>query len=244
MKLTVVGFWGGYPEAGEATSGYLLEYEGFQLLIDCGSGVLSQLQTYIGVDELDAVVISHYHHDHIADIGVLQYARLIQFFNGEKLPTLPIYGHQLDQQGFASLTHAPYTAGMAYNPEEELQIGPFTITFLPTKHPVPCFAMRITAGTSTIVYTADTSYLPELAPFTKGADLFICECNMYAHQDGKDAGHLNSTEAGQIAQEAKVGQLLLTHLPHAGNVADLVQEARVVYDGPIELARSGYIWNV
>jgi ribonuclease BN (tRNA processing enzyme) len=243
MKVTVVGFWGGYPEAGEATSGYLFEHDGFRLLVDCGSGVLAQLQTYIKVNELDAVVLSHYHHDHVADIGVLQYARLIQFFNGTNLPELPIYGHTLDVKGFASLTHEPYTKGVAYDPEEELQIGPFSITFLKTVHPVPCFAMRITAGNSTVVYTADTSYLPELVPFAKNADLLICECNMYAHQDGKNAGHLNSTEAGSIARDAGVDELLLTHLPHAGNTADLAEEASKVYEGCINLARSGYIWE-
>ena len=46
MKMTVVGFWGGFPEAGEATSGYLFEHDGFRLLVDCGSGVLAQLQKY------------------------------------------------------------------------------------------------------------------------------------------------------------------------------------------------------
>ena len=77
MKMTVVGFWGGFPEAGEATSGYLFEHDGFRLLVDCGSGVLAQLQKYITPSDIDAVVLSHYHHDHVADIGVLQYARLI-----------------------------------------------------------------------------------------------------------------------------------------------------------------------
>lgn len=80
MKMTVVGFWGGFPEAGEATSGYLFEHDGFRLLVDCGSGVLAQLQKYITPSHIDAVVLSHYHHDHVADIGVLQYARLINYF--------------------------------------------------------------------------------------------------------------------------------------------------------------------
>ncbi len=63
MKMTVVGFWGGFPEAGEATSGYLFEHDGFRLLVDCGSGVLAQLQKYITPSDIDAVVLSHYHHD-------------------------------------------------------------------------------------------------------------------------------------------------------------------------------------
>ena len=65
MKMTVVGFWGGFPEAGEATSGYLFEHDGFLLLVDCGSGVLAQLQKYITPSHIDAVVLSHYHHDHV-----------------------------------------------------------------------------------------------------------------------------------------------------------------------------------
>ncbi|MFX3625200.1 MAG: MBL fold metallo-hydrolase [Ectobacillus sp.] len=243
MKVTVVGFWGGYPEAGEATSGYLFEHGGFRLLVDCGSGVLSQLQKYIKVEELDAVIVSHYHHDHVADIGVLQYARMIAFFNGITLPELPIYGHAFDGKGFGSLTHAPYTKGVVYNPEEELHIGPFSIRFLKTAHPVTCFAMRITAGNDTVVYTADSSYLPEFIPFTKGADLFICECNMYEGQDGTNAGHMTSIEAGTIAREAEAGELLLTHLPHAGNTELLVQQASKVYNGRILLAHSGYTWE-
>ena len=83
MKLTVIGHWGGYPKQNEASSGYLLSHNGFHLLIDCGSGVLSQLQNYMQPEDIDAVIISHYHPDHIADIGVLQHARLIKKFLGE-----------------------------------------------------------------------------------------------------------------------------------------------------------------
>ena len=112
MKMTVVGFWGGFPEAGEATSGYLFEHDGFRLLVDCGSGVLAQLQKYITPSDIDAVVLSHYHHDHVADIGVLQYARLITSATTRQLPELPIYGHTFDENGFHSLTHEPHTKGI------------------------------------------------------------------------------------------------------------------------------------
>jgi ribonuclease BN (tRNA processing enzyme) len=243
MKLTVLGFWGGYPGVNGATSGYLLEKDGFHLLLDCGSAVLSKLQQHIRPPQLDAVVLSHYHHDHVADIGPLQYARLVNRFMGEKQNVLPIYGHSLDEAAFKRLTNAEDTKGVAYNPNEVLNVGPFSIQFLKTKHPVHCYAMRISDGTSSFVYTADSSYIEEFIPFSMNADLLICECNFYAAQDGSNAGHMNSLDAAKIAGGANVKQLLLTHLPHFGDHIQLVNEAKETYEGRVELAYEGWTWE-
>lgn len=243
MKVTVIGFWGGFPGVNEATSGYLLEHDGFQLLVDCGSGVLSQLQNYIHTDDLDAIIVSHFHHDHVADIGPMQYARIISNSMQGRSNILPIYAHTAEENEFKRLTHEGSTIGVAYNPNEALQIGPFSITFMKTNHPAVCYAMRITAGGQTVVYTADSSYLDEFIDFAKDADLFICECNMYAGQDGTKFGHMNSTEAGQISSRANVKELWITHLPHHGNHQDLIEQAREEFTGNIQLAKSGLTWE-
>lgn len=242
MKLTVIGCWGGYPAKDGATSAYLLEKGNFSLLIDVGSGALSKLQKYTAVTDLDAVIISHYHHDHVADIGVLQYAKLIESYVKGKGSVLPIYGHAEDSYGFTSLTHE-YTKGVAYDPEKELQIGPFTIQFFKTAHPVVCYGMRITDGESVIVYTADTSYKEEWKEFAKGADLLITDCNYYAGQDGSGAGHMNSEQAAMIAEAAEAKTLLLSHLPQYGNLKQLAEEASIHYSGTLELAKEGYSWQ-
>ncbi len=236
MKLTVIGFWGGYPKKNGASSGYLLEHDGFQLLIDCGSGVLSKLQNIIQPEELDAVLISHYHPDHIADIGVLQHARLIQGFLGEKPAALPIYGHQFDEVEFSRLTYKEITRGIAYNPDIPLTVGPFQVTFLKTDHPVTCYAMRVEAEGKSLVYTADGSFKDEFIEFSKGANLLLCECNFFGHQNGKSAGHMNSIEAGQFANLAAVDQLVLTHLPQYGELSELLREASTEFTGIIKLA--------
>jgi ribonuclease BN (tRNA processing enzyme) len=243
MKVTVIGYWGGFPAVNEATSAYLFEHDGFRLLVDCGSGALAKLQNYTTVEDLDAVILSHYHYDHIADIGPLQYARLIHKTLGADLPVLPIYGHTEDEEAFERLTHNGITEGIAYDPKGELAVGPFSITFLKTVHPVPCYAMRITAGDNTIVYTADSSYIPEFVPFAKGADLLICECNFYAGQNAAPAGHMTSEEAATIAEGAGVGELWLTHLPHIGRHEQLIEEAGRTFRGVIRLARTGLVWE-
>ncbi|HLR62901.1 MAG TPA: MBL fold metallo-hydrolase [Lentibacillus sp.] len=242
MKITIVGCWGGYPAPGGATSAYMLEKDDFTLLIDAGSGSLSKLQNMRHVMDLDAVILSHYHHDHVADIGVLQYAWLVQSYIHESNEILPIYGHTEDKEGFKSLTHKK-TEGVAYEPSETLETGPFSITFLKTEHPVPCYGMRITDGRTTLVYTADTAFKEEWYEFAKDADFLIADCNFYEDQDGSSAGHMTSKEGAVIADKANVGKLILSHLPQYRDNNDLVKEAEQYFDGSIELAAEGLVWE-
>lgn len=242
MKLTVVGQWGGYPAPGGATSAYLVEKDDFTLLMDAGSGSLSKLQEYKDVMSLDAVVLSHYHQDHIADIGVLQYAWLVNSYVTGRKEILPIYGHTEDRNRFESLTHE-CTEGIAYDPDKQLEIGPFSVTFLKTVHPVPCYGMRITDGESTIVYTADTSFTEAWYDFAKNTDLLITDCNFYADQDGSKAGHMNSNDGATIAKKAAADELMLSHLPQYGDNCILVEEAQQIFTEKVQLAQAGSTWE-
>ncbi|WP_029266963.1 MBL fold metallo-hydrolase [Virgibacillus alimentarius] len=242
MKLTILGFWGGYPAADGATSAYLLEEKNFKLLLDAGSGSLAKLQKYINLKDLNAVILSHHHHDHIADIGVLQYAKLVQSYTTDCRRTLPIYSHNEDKERFDALSH-DYTEGVVYNPNAPLHIGPFSITFMKTFHPVPCYGMRITNGEGTLVYTADTAYKKEWEAFAANADVLITDCNFYADQDGTKAGHMTSKEGAIIAEHANVKQLILSHLPQYGDHSRLIQEAKQYYNGPVQLAKEGLTWE-
>ncbi|MBS4171973.1 MBL fold metallo-hydrolase [Bacillus sp. FJAT-49736] len=239
MKVTVIGQWGGYPKVNEASSGYLLEHDQYKLLIDCGSAVLSKLQNFVQPEDLDAAIISHYHPDHIADVGVLQHALLIGKYMDKNIQTLPIYGHEEDMNGFHALTFQDVTKGIGYNPEEKLQLGPFTISFLKTKHPVPCYAMRIEADGKVFVYTADTSYLDAFPAFSKDADVLLCECNFYGNMDGSAAGHMTSYDAGNLASLSGAKRLVLTHLPQYGDLEQLKTEANEKYSGEVLLAYYG-----
>lgn len=242
MKLTVIGYWGGYPAPNGASSLYIVEKDDVTLALDFGSGALLKLQMYMSVTTLDAVLLSHYHADHVADIGVLQHALLVSSYITGKKDKLPIYGHGEDELQY-SLLHSDYTEGIKYEPNEKLQIGPFTIQFLKTKHSVPCYGMKITDGKSTMVYTADTAYQESWIDFAKGTDVLLADCNFYADQDGEASGHMTSKEVALIAREAEVKHLILSHLPQYGDHQQLIDEAKDVFSGSIELAYEGLKWE-
>src|SRR5690606_36657454 len=146
----------------EATSSFLFEHDGFHCLVDCGRGVLASVQYYVPLEKLDAVVISHYHADHVADIGSLQYSRLINYYLGKPSPVLPIYGHDRDAENFAKLSYKEQTVGIAIQETDIVQIGPFEVTFCETVHPVYCLAMKFTVDGRSITLTADTEWTVKL----------------------------------------------------------------------------------
>ncbi|NVY96799.1 MBL fold metallo-hydrolase [Lactobacillus sp. DCY120] len=239
MKLTVLGYYGGYPYQGQGTSGYLLQDQGFNLLIDCGSGVLNSLQKFLDPLQLDAVLLTHYHHDHIADVGVLQY--YWQLHSGSKKEAqLPIYGPTQDPLHCASLTLPGVTISHGYAGLEILQLGPLTVNFLTTVHPVPAFAIRITGSQQQILtYTADTAYFSGLIDFSQKSDLLIADTNFPAQQPGK-LWHLTSTQAGQLASQAQVGQLLISHLPQEYPLDQLQKQAQTAAGSiPVQRAATG-----
>ncbi|MCD6123505.1 MAG: MBL fold metallo-hydrolase [Spirochaetales bacterium] len=237
MQITVLGYWGAYPAAGEATSGYLFQDRNTNILLDCGSAVLSELQKHIDISNLDAVILSHYHADHVADIHCLQYAVMLESLQHKRDRNLPIYAYSKHSQ-FETLTFEDYTEGIALREESEIAIGDFSFSFIKTVHPEICMAVKITHYGKTAVYTADTEYFDKLTDFSRYADILLCEASLYREYEGKVEGHMSGAQAGKLAAEADVGALLLTHLPRYGNHERLREEAGEYYRGNITLART------
>ncbi len=243
MKVTVVGYWGAYPEANQATSGYLIQTEEVNLLLDCGSGVLSTLQAYLNLTELDAVILSHYHADHLADIYSLHYGIMILRQLSKRQKPLDIYGHAEDQK-FATLAYKQHCLAHSIAPGQVLELGDLRINFEENVHPVYSLSMRIQHDDQTLVYTGDTGWSDKIISLAKDADLFLCEASLYNDQQDMITGHLTGGQAGEIAKQAGVGRLVLTHLPHYGNHLQLVEEAKEHYAGPIDLASEGLSWEL
>ena len=244
MKLTALGVWGGYPTRDAGTTSYLLQSEeGFNLLLDAGSRAVTELEHELSPNDLDAIILSHYHEDHIADLGALRQYRQLQTV---KPQILPIYGHQENEYEFSKLSLENVSEGIAYDVENGTSVGPFDIQFLKTVHPVICYAMRIVerATGQVLVYTGDTGYFAELVDFSKDADILLADVYFFKDK-AKMPNHLSSVEAGEIAAQANVKKLVLTHLPQVGDLQVLREEAQEAAGNiPVDLAQPHMKWTV
>lgn len=121
MKITILGYYGGYPSKNTGTTGYLVQTKDTNLLLDAGSATLLELEKHLDPLDLDAVLLTHYHHDHTADLGVLQYRW--QLNEKKKVATLPIYGHTEDPLNFGALTWPNASKGISYQVNDVIKVG-------------------------------------------------------------------------------------------------------------------------
>src|SRR5215469_16697287 len=253
MRLTVVGCAGSFPGPDSAASCYLLEAEGFRLVIDLGNGALGALQRHAGLFDIDAICLSHLHADHCVDLYSYSIART--YSPDGPRPPIPVYGPAGTCERIG-LIHGP---GGAPGGDEEsglmkrftfqtltpgtLEIGPFRVTTAHVNHPVETFAFRFGHGGGSIVYSGDSGETGELATLPAGADVFLCEA---AFLDGPDLPqdlHLTARQAAGYAARAAVGQLVLTHL-QPWNEQDRALHEAAAFGGELSLAHPGKVIEV
>ncbi|MEW6064739.1 MAG: MBL fold metallo-hydrolase, partial [Bacillota bacterium] len=138
MKLTILGCWAPYPRVSGACSGYLLQENGRNLLIDTGNGVLSRLLQHIDIQDLDGVLLSHLHPDHLMDIYSLRHAIEAANREGRMDKRVPLYlptGPAEDFNRIIEFTKAFTIQVIDGMPEsKEAFIAGFKVKFTPGKH--------------------------------------------------------------------------------------------------------------
>jgi len=245
MRLTVVGCAGSFPGPDSAASCYLLEADGFRLVVDLGNGALGSLQKYAGLFDIDAVCLSHLHVDHCVDL--YSYAIARTYSPGGQQPPIPVYGPAGTGERIG-LFHGPRgDDGLMKRFMFEtlapgsLSIGPFEVTAARMNHPVETFGFRFARGGRTVAYSGDTGETAELVRLARGADVFLCEA---AFLDGPDLPpdlHLSARQAAGYAARAGAGHAVLTHLQPWNDPARALSEAAAGYDGRLSLARPGQV---
>jgi ribonuclease BN (tRNA processing enzyme) len=251
VAWTVLGGSPAWPNPGQAASGYVIETDAQRLLVDCGSGVASELRAR-DPGPLTAIVISHFHADHWFDLVPLHYAYRYGSWRDRPRPALhlPPGGRDvLDTvasvwDGSVETFEAAFDVS-EYDPHGELEVGGMRLTFAPCLHYTTCYSIKFSVPGTTIVYSADTAPTQRLARFAHGADLFICEASLpRAERDSTERGHMDADEAAVAAQLAQAQRLLLTHVPEENDLASVLERARRHFSGPVEISRPGLRYDL
>lgn len=252
-QLTILGGSAAGIGTDQGCSGYLLDIDGTTIVLDLGPSTLIELRKHTDYRELDAIVISHLHMDHVLDLFILRF--MLNYNPVKANRKIPLY---LPPDGIAFMAKAAdlwatdpdevddYFTGVfemqEYDPAQPLTVGSATITFAETAHVIPCWAMRIQPGDGEdLVYTADTGIGVDLDEFASGASVIIADsASALDDQPAVIEGvHFNAPRAAEFASRAGCDHLILTHQWEERDPLRNLEVARKHFQGRISIAIPG-----
>jgi ribonuclease BN (tRNA processing enzyme) len=245
MELAVLGTSATWAWAGRPCSGYLVRAEGWNLLLELGSGSLSGLSAFALPGEISGVLVSHRHLDHAADLWGLFYALLM---TSERRGVPLVAAPGVVEEVARNIGNHRDRFFEVFSPREPetgpFELGPFRVELAEVSHTVPTFGVRIEAGGEVLAFSADTGPCVSLEALAREADLFLCEAT-YLEED-RDAPpiHLRAREAGELSARAGARSLLLTHIWPGRERGRAREEAAAVFAGPVEVAEEGRVYPV
>ncbi len=241
-SLTVLGSCGAWPEANRACSGFLLDYDGFRLVIDLGFGAASRLLAVCPAGSVDAVVITHEHPDHCVDLNALLRARFDMRPRPGRIPLCCPSGVLMRLSAIEPSPRLTEVFAIRGFPGS-YALGPLSVKGIPLRHHVPSVGVRITAPGLTLAYTGDTGPTPALIHLGRDADLFIIEATLRGKP--ADPPYLSTArEAGRWAALAGARQLMLTHFWPGTDRSGSVADAREEFDGEVFAAEEAMVLSL
>lgn len=255
MRLTVLGRSPARPNPGEACAGYLIEGGGSRLLFDIGPGVVAQLLRRHHPDELDAVIISHMHADHMLDLVTLRYVFPWRRLSADERLRVVLPPGSADQlldlaKGVGGARHFEDAFQLSeHDGISPIRFGSLTVAPRETQHYIPCWGFRVEADGRRLAYTADTAPCSGLADLADDADLLLSEATLRSldedAQPPEPRGHLTPAEAGAVARDGGARRLVLTHLPVNGDDATWARtDAAATFGSEVEVAEPSKAYEI
>jgi ribonuclease BN (tRNA processing enzyme) len=247
MKLTVVGCSGSMPGPDSAASCYLIEADGYRLLLDLGNGALGPLQRFVNPTEVDAIVISHLHGDHFLDlVPMLVALRFHPARAGNRVRLISPLGviQQVTAASGEPSNDLAFDDVIDVSSPADQTLGPFELQFAEMNHSIPDFAVRVTHGEKSLVYSGDTAPCDRLITLSQGVGVALYEAGWPAGTSENLGIHLTPRQAARHAQDAGAQRLILTHLVPWTDRAATLAEAQAAFSGPVSLASAGDVVEV
>jgi ribonuclease BN (tRNA processing enzyme) len=244
MRLTILGS-GTNVHPTRAAAGYLVRTD-HTFLLDFGPRTLQNLlKTGVNRHRITHILFSHYHADHFSDFITFFFdAMVFTKYEGGTRPPLTVIGPRGTQQLFRTLCatlpgfgQVPFTVYYKEVSDRAFWIGktkilPRTVTHSPDLH---CLGYRIEYGGKSLAYSGDSQYCGSLVRLCGDVDLAVLDCSFPANRPSPV--HMHAGQCGQVAKEAGVGQLVLSHFYPIAERYDVKTQAGEAYGGKILVAR-------
>jgi ribonuclease BN (tRNA processing enzyme) len=254
MDLTILGRSPAAPNPGEACAGYLVASAGSRVLLDIGPGVVAQLVGRHHPDELEGVVVSHMHADHMLDLVTLRYVYPWLARPKEERLRVVMPPGSADQlldlaRGVGSSRHFEDIFRLSeHDGSSTFVMGSLSLTPVRTQHFIPCWGFRVEADGRRLAYTADTAPCGGLTDLADAPDLLLSEATLRSLDEDasppEPRGHLLPSEAGDAARDGAARSLMLTHLPLDGDGSWATGQASETFGAEVKLAEPGRTYEL
>jgi ribonuclease BN (tRNA processing enzyme) len=263
LEITVLGKSPSWQDVDGACSGYLVQEDGYSLLLDCGNGVFSKLRSRLDYVDVDAVLVTHLHADHFLDLVPFSYALTyaprqqpvpVAGWPGTSQPARPalyapdgavetfrqIFGCLGDEQ----LIERAFSI-QEYSPSDEFELGPLRTRFCEVPHYTRTFAVElaIPAG-KRFTFSADCRPNDGLVDFARDTDLLMIEATLPRPERTGQRGHLTPLEAGDHGRRAGARRLVITHISDELDAEWARAQAAEAFEGSVDVAHEGAVYVV
>jgi ribonuclease BN (tRNA processing enzyme) len=253
MEVTILGSGTATPSLERNASSLAIRTSNLWLLVDMGPGAMRRLcEAGIDSKRIDAILITHFHPDHVSDVVPFLFASNYEFGKVREEPfhligpegleqfyqgLVAVYGHWIVPTGGRLLIKE-----LSAQAPDDLSLETVTVRSVPSAHTFPSLSYRIEADGVSVTVSGDTDVSEELVKLARHTEVLVCESSL---PDGfKVPGHLVPSEAGKIAAEAGVGQLVLTHFYPPCDSVDVVAQAAAAFSGEVVAARDLMVISV
>jgi ribonuclease BN (tRNA processing enzyme) len=253
MKVVIIGSGASVPDPDRCGPSQVVEVGNEPLLFDCGPGTgMNLMRAGITPVAISQIFLTHLHMDHCLELPSVVFG---SYLMGKK-DKVHIFG----PPGTTDFCKLTFERVYAYVPEivrivrkEELEITPnevyqglvcrtdnYRVLSTPVEHGFTTIAFRIESKEGTVVISGDTRPSNSVIELAKGADLLIHECSVPDDMAkfAQDSHHSTASEVGNVADQAGVKRVLLTHLfPQTkGRESDIVHSVRSRFHGEVILS--------
>lgn len=246
MRVTILGS-GTNVHPTRAAAGYLVRTD-HHILLDFGPRTLMNLiKTGVDHTQITHILFSHFHADHFSDFITFFFDAIIfTKYHGGTRPPLTIIGPPGTRHLFRTLfavmpgfSRVPFRVRFKEVSDRPLWIGrtkvlPHKVVHSPRLH---CLGYRLEYGGKALAYSGDSQYCSNLVRLCGDADLAVLDCSFPANRPGPV--HLHAGQCGQVAKEAGVGQLILSHFYPIADRYDVKAQAAEEYGGKIWKGKDG-----